>query len=220
MRARTGKSSECGWICQTRQSGGWFSVSASPKVRVIARDRRSRWNEYRRSVRRRPHGAPEYGCRLRLGPSGEGTEHDRLRRASVSPQGVRVVSRRLTNTADSAPLLGVVPTLDRLANHLDQVESLPEAAAKALLLKAAPLVESLRLHAAKHTELVAANSARAFPDKLIGAIGVGELIGRSESWVQKHTSVLPPRRSLVGGPMWLQSEIVEWMRNRPRYGRN
>ena len=55
-------------------------------------------------------------------------------------------------------------------------------------------------------------------DALIGVDEVAHLIGLSASWVEKHPDALPARRSVVGNPRWLKSEVVAWIKNRPKYG--
>jgi hypothetical protein len=73
--------------------------------------------------------------------------------------------------------------------------------------------------AGKLTARAAGSSARGESEIFLDNEGAADLFGVSKSWVEHHLKDLPPRRSVDGTPRWLKSDLVQWARNRPVYGR-
>ena len=57
-------------------------------------------------------------------------------------------------------------------------------------------------------------------EHLVGVKEVAAMVGMSCSWVEKHTSVLPPRLSLHGKPRWRKRDVAQWIKTRPHYGKD
>ena len=103
------------------------------------------------------------------------------------------------------------PTLDDLAADPAKAMSLPVEVARALLPKVASLHEVLLVSAlAPHAAAPRANPG----DRFIDADEVGDMIGKSKSWVEKNTAVLPKRKRVGGEGKWSEREIQQWMRYR------
>lgn len=54
-------------------------------------------------------------------------------------------------------------------------------------------------------------------NRLLDAAEVGQLIGKSRSWVEHNISELPERIRVGGEGRWSEHEIQRWMLNRPRW---
>jgi predicted DNA-binding transcriptional regulator AlpA len=53
---------------------------------------------------------------------------------------------------------------------------------------------------------------------LLGVVDLARLLGRRRSWVEHHVDDLPPRRSLMGSPVWMRSDVERWIKTLPKYG--
>lgn len=104
------------------------------------------------------------------------------------------------------------PTLDSIAQNPKLALLLsPEDAAELVLSCAAVM-------AVLHQRSVAPVT-RAADDRIINAEELAKILGKSKRWVEGNLEDLPPRRSLVGNPCWLLSDVEDWMRKTPRYNR-
>jgi predicted DNA-binding transcriptional regulator AlpA len=110
--------------------------------------------------------------------------------------------------------LAVIPTLGQL--DADKLAALPVEIVKRLAAKHAAVGEPIlaRLIAAPTTEPNGDGSE----EQLVGTPEVAEMLGRGKSWVEHHLDDLPPRRSLLGQPVWLRRDIEAWIKNLPKYG--
>ena len=109
-----------------------------------------------------------------------------------------------------------VPTVDELIADPSKVKSLPPEVRKSIWLNVWNLEKVLALEI-----ITGSHQGGKTPppdDVLIGVEEVAHLIGTSNSWVEKHTDNLPPRRSVEGNPRWLKSEVLAWVKTRPVYG--
>jgi predicted DNA-binding transcriptional regulator AlpA len=111
----------------------------------------------------------------------------------------------------TSPLKAVV-SLDEIANDPDCAMTLPSDAARRLCVRAAAVHAALlaALHGAPERPSQAA-------PRLIKVDEVARRIGKSRSWVEKHTSDLPPRVRVGRQCNWLESDIEAWIRSRPRW---
>ncbi len=112
--------------------------------------------------------------------------------------------------------LRVVPTLDELAADPAKAAELPVEVVKQLVVKHAAVGEVLlaRLIMAEPKP----NGGDPGGEQLVGPAEVGEMIGRGKSWVEHHLDELPPRRSLLGAPVWLKRDVERWIQSLPKYG--
>lgn len=107
----------------------------------------------------------------------------------------------------------MVPSLDTLAKAPTLINGLSPNTARALLPTVAGLQALLEIQCHQLS-----TSEPASDEVLIDKDTVAHLIGMSVSWVEKHPGDLPLRRSVAGNPRWLKSEVLDWVKNRPRYG--
>jgi predicted DNA-binding transcriptional regulator AlpA len=107
-----------------------------------------------------------------------------------------------------------LPTLDELAADPTKAAELSPDVAQRMCLRCIAALTALSVTAAA----IRPSATAPAEDCLIGPQEVADMIGMSRSWVEKHTDVLPPRRSVEGSPRWLRSDVVRWLRNRPAYG--
>jgi len=106
-----------------------------------------------------------------------------------------------------------------LALSLDSIAENPQLALLLSPEEAAALsISCVAVMAVLHQRSVAPVS-RPSAERLINAGEMAKLLGKSKSWVEKHPKDLPPRRSLVGNPCWLLSDVEKWLLNSPVYGR-
>lgn len=56
------------------------------------------------------------------------------------------------------------------------------------------------------------------PTPVVDMPEAARLLGRSVRWLHSHLNDLPPRRSLLGTPVWLRRELETWITSRPQYG--
>ena len=104
-----------------------------------------------------------------------------------------------------------LPTLDELAMDPAKAEALSGNVVKHLLVKHAKVGEVLL------TRLIAEPSAQSQTnglDRFLDAREVGEVIGKSRSWVEKNTKSLPKRRKVGAAGMWSEREIQTWIKHR------
>jgi predicted DNA-binding transcriptional regulator AlpA len=104
-----------------------------------------------------------------------------------------------------------IPTLDEIAANPAKADMLPVDVVKRLLVRHAITGEVLL------ARLIAAPSAEPKPngtDRFLGAGEVGAMIGKSKSWVEKNTEMLPKRRKVGGEGKWSECELLAWMKNR------
>ena len=104
------------------------------------------------------------------------------------------------------------PTLDSLAQNPQLALLLSPEDAAALALSCAAVMAVLQ-----HRSLTPVS--RLSEDRIINAEELGQLLGKKKRWVEGHLDELPSRRSILGNPSWLLSEVENWMRKTPRYGR-
>jgi hypothetical protein len=114
-----------------------------------------------------------------------------------------------------------LPTLDELATH---PELATELRADAVLLLHARAVRALvalegPLLVGGHTKSSPVANGNGQGEQLLGAEQVGQMLGRGKSWVEHHLDSLPRRRSLLGEPMWLKSDVARWIEGRPEYAK-
>jgi predicted DNA-binding transcriptional regulator AlpA len=55
-------------------------------------------------------------------------------------------------------------------------------------------------------------------EQLLDAAEVARMLGRAKSWVEHHLDDLPPRKSLLGAPVWRKRDVEAWIKNLPKYG--
>lgn len=115
--------------------------------------------------------------------------------------------------------LRAVPTLDELAAHPQRAAELTSEAARTLLPRCSE--ELVRLAELRDVLLLAAfangTAKRESGDRLLDAEAVAVKIGKSRSWLEKHTDELPPRRRVGGEALWSERELEAWIRTRPRW---
>jgi hypothetical protein len=116
--------------------------------------------------------------------------------------------------------LRAVPSLKELKPHPERAAELPLPTAAALLSACTEEIADLvKLRDTLRLRLASGFAPKGDDgDRLICAEQVGGMLGRSKSWVDHHLADLPPRKSLLGEPMWLSSDIEKWMKNLPPYG--
>jgi predicted DNA-binding transcriptional regulator AlpA len=105
-----------------------------------------------------------------------------------------------------------VPSLDELAADLTKAGALPPEVARLQLVRVAALHAALQVAA---TASPPATSHQAGGDRFLDAAEVGAMVGKSVSWIEKHTEELPKRRRVGGEAKWSRDEIIYWMRHRP-----
>ena len=106
-------------------------------------------------------------------------------------------------------------SLDQLAHSPEDVTDLPMEYVEILSNKAMTVLNAIMLRRSRET------SVRPPVDpELLTAEGVGHIIGKSKSWVNKNRDFLPQRRQVGDKPMWLRSEILKWVKARPAWGEN
>ena len=129
----------------------------------------------------------------------------------------RSYAMRHVQVAAMKPLRSVA-TLDEIAAHPERAAALSVDAVEALLVKHATtgVVLLSRLLAARSCDSKAQRQADG--DRLLGPADVAARIGKSRSWVEKHTDELPARRRVGGEGLWSEQELELWIRNRPRWG--
>lgn len=112
-----------------------------------------------------------------------------------------------------------VPRLDELAAHPERAVELTPEAARALLPRCSE--ELARLTELRDVLMIAAfaNGAtrRDMGDRLLDAEADATKIGKSRSWIEKHTDELPSRRRVGGEALWSERELEAWIRTRPRW---
>jgi hypothetical protein len=115
----------------------------------------------------------------------------------------------------------VAPTLDDLRSDPARVAALPAEAAAALLAQLSVEIAGYEtLREALRLRTVAAATAHADDgEQLIGAEEFARILGRSKSWVEQHLDDLPPRRSLLGSPVWVKGDVERWIKALPKYGK-
>jgi hypothetical protein len=118
--------------------------------------------------------------------------------------------------------LHALPSLDELSVHLDElaadlakVATLPLETVKQLVVKHAAVGEVLLARLIMAEPKPNRDSAG---EMVVGTAEVAEMIGRGKSWVEHHLDDLPPRRSLLGSPVWLKRDVERWIRSLPEYG--
>jgi predicted DNA-binding transcriptional regulator AlpA len=113
--------------------------------------------------------------------------------------------------------LRAMPTLDELAANPAKASTLPAEIVKELVVKHAAVGEVLlaRLIVAEPKP-----NGDSGGDGIVGSDEVGRMLGRSRSWIEHHLDDLPPRRSLLGAPVWLRRDVEAWIKNLPKYGKN
>jgi hypothetical protein len=114
--------------------------------------------------------------------------------------------------------LRTLPTLDELAAEPGKVDALPVEAVKRLLVRNRAVGEALLARLISEPAGEPKSNGMEGDDRLIGAAAVGEMIGRSRSWVEHHLDKLPPRLSLIGEPVWLKRDVERWIKGLPKYG--
>jgi predicted DNA-binding transcriptional regulator AlpA len=107
-----------------------------------------------------------------------------------------------------------VPSLDEVIP--EQAAELAPDIARALLRRCS---EEQRRLAELHDALMIAAFAngaahRETRDRFLDADEVGTMIGKSRSWVEKNTEILPKRRKVGGEGKWSEREVQQWMRYR------
>lgn len=110
--------------------------------------------------------------------------------------------------------LASVPTLDELAHEPGRAAGLPRPVATELTLKALGVVAALA--AIGHAAAPAAPVPPREEEQYLDHAGVAALLGVSKSWVEHNLEELPPRRRFGNRQRWLRSEMVTWMRTRPK----
>jgi predicted DNA-binding transcriptional regulator AlpA len=119
--------------------------------------------------------------------------------------------------------VAALPDLDEMAAHPDRVAGLPAGVVAILLPTCAAAItryEALREVLRLRIAMAAAQANVDEGERLLGTEEIGRMVGRSKSWVEHHTADLPPRRSLLGQPVWLKRDIDKWIKALPRYGAN
>jgi len=108
-----------------------------------------------------------------------------------------------------------IPSLDELDPA--KAAELPVEIVKQLVVKHITVVQLLL------ARLISGSTTDAKPngdsELIIGTAGFAAMIGRSKSWVEHHLDDLPPRRSLLGEPVWLKRDVERWIRGLPDYGK-
>jgi predicted DNA-binding transcriptional regulator AlpA len=108
--------------------------------------------------------------------------------------------------------LRAVPTLDELAADPGKAEELPPGEASLLFVKVRNLEAVLLARMIASREAAAEHNGAG--DRFLDAAALGALIGKSKSWVEKHTEELPKRRKVGGEGMWSEREVQTWMKHR------
>jgi predicted DNA-binding transcriptional regulator AlpA len=106
------------------------------------------------------------------------------------------------------------PTLDDLLSDPSRVRELPPAAARELFVRLATLQAALTT-----AILPSVSFEKRTPtvDRFLDAAEVGEMIGKSRSWVEHHVVELPERRRVGGEGRWSQREVEAWMHRCPSW---
>jgi hypothetical protein len=108
-----------------------------------------------------------------------------------------------------------VPTLDELLADPAKAATLPAEIVKQLIVRHAAVGEVLL------TRLIMAEpkpNGDLGGEVLVGTEEVGRMLGRSKSWIEQHVDELPPRRSLLGSPVWARTDVERWIKGLPKYG--
>lgn len=108
-----------------------------------------------------------------------------------------------------------IPSIDQLIADPAKVATLPPETARDLSIRLATLQPLLIGQAMK-----AMPKDKLQDDSFVDKTEVAGLISLSVSWIEKHPDDLPPRFSVEGNPRWLKSEVLAWMKSRPRYGKS
>ncbi len=110
------------------------------------------------------------------------------------------------------------PSLDSIARDPDLAQELVPEEARDLALAG---IDALRaLVDSQLGSVLPAKASGREGEHVLDAEAVATRLGRSKSWVEHHIRGLPPRRSLSGSPVWLQSEIERWILDMPVYGKS
>lgn len=110
-------------------------------------------------------------------------------------------------------MMMAVPTLDELARDPGRAADLPRPLATELTLRALGVVAAL---AAVGGNEPAAQDPQPPAEQYLDAAQVADLLGVSKSWVEHNLDELPQRRRFGNRLRWLRSELVTWMRTRPK----
>jgi hypothetical protein len=109
------------------------------------------------------------------------------------------------------------PSVDALLDDPAMVAELPPLSAAKLLAFAnrelarlSTLRDVLRAHLSR--------DQRAIVVPVVDMPEAARLLGRSVRWLHNHLDELPPRRSLLGTPVWLRRDLEQWLQSRPEYG--
>jgi hypothetical protein len=113
-----------------------------------------------------------------------------------------------------------VPTLDELGADPTKTAVLPVEVASAMLRQCAAKIAAYQALSEALRIRIAASGAAHHHDgeQLVGAEEVARMLGRGKSWVEHHLDELPPRRSLLGQPVWIRRDVERWIVRLPTYG--
>jgi hypothetical protein len=111
-----------------------------------------------------------------------------------------------------------LPSLDELANDPSRATELPADIVLALYARALSIVVALQGSLLARPIPSTAASSTVDGNLLLGTEAVARMIGRGKSWVEHHLADLPPRRSLLGQPVWLKRDVERWIQSLPKYG--
>lgn len=109
-----------------------------------------------------------------------------------------------------------VPTLDELSRDPGRAAELPRHLATELTLKALGVVAALASVGGSEPQTWVQSRPAEPGEQYLDHAAVAELLGVSKSWVEHNLEELPPRRRFGNRQRWLRSEIVTWMRTRPK----
>lgn len=109
-----------------------------------------------------------------------------------------------------------VPTLDELSREPGRAAELPRHLATELTLKALGVVAALASVGGSEPQAWVQSRSAEPEEQYLDHAAVAELLGVSKSWVEHNLEELPPRRRFGNRQRWLRSEIVTWMRTRPK----
>jgi predicted DNA-binding transcriptional regulator AlpA len=113
--------------------------------------------------------------------------------------------------------LSSTPEIHELLENPSRVAELPPEAARILFVRLAALQAALTVAILPASASEKSRSQNG-GDRFLDATEVGVVIGKSRSWIEKNTDVLPKRKKVGGEGKWSEREIQMWMRHREAWG--